>query len=66
MYATTQPLSRSAAVIPPLVAAPADEWPGDIDDDPAYLEWLAAQYDVECMRADALSSGVLPGLVGRY
>lgn len=64
MYATTQHLSRVAAVIPPLAIAPVSDWPGAIDGDPAYLSWLEAQYDVECMRADALSSGALPGLVG--
>ena len=65
MYATTQPLSRVVASIPTLASTEQGlDWPGDIDDDPAYLAWLETQYDAELMRRAAISDGSRPGLWG--
>ena len=62
MYATTQPLSRVAAVIPPLSIAHVSDWPGTINDDPAYLSWLEEQADISAMRTAALWDSTRPGL----
>lgn len=64
MYANTQHISRLAATVPLLAAAPVSDWPGNIDDDPAYLAWLEEQSEVQSMRFSALAYGSRPGLSG--
>lgn len=62
MYAINHSLSRLAATIPPLDAAPIPDWPGNLDDDPAYLAWLEIQSDVHAMRSAAMADSSRPGL----
>jgi hypothetical protein len=40
----------------------SDDWPGDMESDPAYLQWLEEQADISAMRTAALWDSARPGL----